>query len=120
MSYGSLAYGSAAIGGMFSALQTFFAYGLRDAGEYEAQLELATNQLFYSVFIRQASEVAGESFIETRIYTSNDPEETPQLQVVQGDALYAQQIIGAARFITVRVTVINGQYFSVTGFPYAQ
>jgi len=120
MSYDSSAYGSSTIGSSAaSQWQTFFPwlFGVaRPAGEYEAIAETALTSGFYSVIIQQSSE-GGEQSMETRIYTSNDPDETPQLQTTQGDALYAQQVIGAARFITVRVTVFIGQFFSIIGRP---
>jgi hypothetical protein len=99
MNYGSLAYGASALAGDVNALQTFFPYGPRLAGDYEAQLELNTVEDWYSVFIRGHD---------------NDGE-TPQLQTVTGDALYAQAVVGAHKFITVRVTVFNSQFFSITG-----
>lgn len=122
MSYGSSGYGSAAIGGATSGVgQVFFALMVRSAGEYEAGAEITTTEEFYEVVIRQSSEAAADDpFMETRVYTSNDPGETPQQQVSIGDALYAQSIVGAARFVTVQVTVFNSQQFSITGRPYNQ
>lgn len=121
MSYGSSSYGSAAIGGSTGTQQqVFFPWPIsgRSPGNYEAVAEISTADQFYSVFVRQASEVAsGIPFMETEVLTSNDEHETPQLQVTLGDGLEIQAVIGAARFITVRVTVINAQLFQITGRP---
>jgi hypothetical protein len=117
MSYGTAAYAVFPFGGtLTNNLHTFFPFQLRTGGEYEAQLELSTDESFYSVFIRQASEgLTGDPFMETRIFTHNNEGEIPQLQFTQGDAIYAQAVVPTARFITVRVTVFDGQLFSIVG-----
>lgn len=58
-----------------------------------------------------------------RIYSHNDPSETPQLQTTTGvEAFYTQSIVGAARFIVVEletfanlspvgITITGNEYF---------
>jgi hypothetical protein len=121
MTYGTSAYGSTSIGGSSaSEWYVFFPYGLRAADVlFESQLNLSFNTGQFSVFTRQGSEVpSGGSGVVYKLYTSNDPGETPQLQVTQeGDG---QNVIPAALFITVTAEINGttwpgGQFFVVRG-----
>ena len=120
MNYGTSSYGSIAFGGsVASEWFIFFPMLLRDPDVlFESQLEYGGSG-FFSVFTRQASEAtASSSGVTYKIYTSNDPGETPQLQTTQeGDG---QAVIGAARFIMVTALIdgiiwSTGQLFEVRG-----
>lgn len=122
MSYGSSNLGSVSVGGALDTGQVFFPMALREPDvEYEAIAFVDTEENYYSVFTRQASEPgSGSAGVVHRIYNSHGEGETPQLQVtVEGNA---QAVIGAAPIIVVRtiidgITWAGGQYFSVTGRP---
>lgn len=124
MNYGTAPYGSTSIGGATaSQWYVFFPMPLavpRDADVlYEARLEYSGSGLF-SVFTHQASEPgSGPAGVIYKMYASNDPDETPQLQATQeGDG---QNVIPAARFITVTAYIDpavwspGGQFFEVKG-----
>jgi hypothetical protein len=123
MSYGSASYGSAAIGGAAASLWFIFfpmsPIVARDPDVlYESRLDYSGTGLF-SVFTRQGSEpTSGSAGVTYQIYTSNDPDETPQLQATQeGDG---QNVIPAAQFITVTAEIngtiwAGGQFFEVRG-----
>lgn len=121
MSYGSSTYGSSALGGSAaSEWFTFFPLLQRDPDVlFESRLNLGFNSGSFSVFTRQGSEAASSSSgVVYKFYTSNDPDETPQLQATQeGDG---QNVIPAALFITVTAEIsgdiwAGGQVFSVRG-----
>jgi hypothetical protein len=125
MSYGSSPYGSTALGSASGATgQVFFPFGPYPTGQYEAQAENLSTASFYELRFQQnsgGSEIAEEELVEYKVYSHNDPHETPQLQVTMGSALSSQTIIGAARFITVRMNVVlNDLGISVFGRPYNQ
>lgn len=108
MSYGTSSYGSTSIGGATaSQWYVFFSWTTRDAGTvFESRLEYGQSG-FFSVFFRQSNyaaiEQGGVPGVAYRVYTSNDPDETPQQQALQeGDG---QTVVGAARFITVTMYI---------------
>lgn len=117
MNYGASAYGSTSLGGLSAGhWQTFFTYLGRAVGIHEAKAEFTGTSSLYSIFARLSSDVLDVIF---RVYTHNDPDETPQLQVTFGGfGNYFQGVIGAARFIIVRAEVVTAlQTFEVHGRP---
>lgn len=114
MNYGSAPYGSSSLGGAAaSEWFTFFTLTSRDPGTFEATLEFAGSEPFYSIFAQSVGGTIGGLF---EAFTYNDPSETPQSQgVFGGDFGFLQSVIGSARFITVRATMSNGSNFSVRG-----
>lgn len=118
MNYGSSSYGSAALGGA-SANQwfTFFVYKIYAADVLlTSTLELGVSSGLFSVFSAQGNE-SGEGILY-QVFTSNDPGETPQLQVTF--AGIGQSVVGAAQFVTVTVQIDGavwpgGMNFSVRG-----
>lgn len=115
MSYGSSSYGSAAISGSAaSQWHVFLAYLLRGTGTYEAEAELALSATYFSLFLQKTSE---ETDVLIEAFSYNDPDETPQSQGTFA-GLYAQHVIGAARFIRIVATVgVAGDHFVVRGRP---
>lgn len=114
MSYGSHAYGSAAFGGLPGARFVFFSSPeLHDAGTYRRSTEYTGNAEFFEVITKNEG-AADDPERVMRVYTHNDPGESPQLQVTVGvEAFYTQTIIAAARFIVVEVEVPT----EAPGFP---
>jgi hypothetical protein len=105
MSYGSTALASTAIASIVGAKQTFFSnWEELDVGTYRRTAEYFGDAEWYEVI------AIGLPFEpprrEIRIYTHNDPGETPQLQVMVGEAFYSQSIVGAARFIVVELEIL--------------
>lgn len=103
MNYGTSSYGATPIGGSGGGgWYTFFASVQRDSDvTHTAQLEVNTSEQFFSVFSQQNSiPGSGSAGITYKVFTSNDPDEAPQLQS-QAEGFYTQQVVGAARFITV-------------------
>jgi hypothetical protein len=114
MSYGSSSYGSAPIGGSAaSGWYTFFPYMTRAEGLYEAQSQFTGAPGFFSLFSAQSNT---DIPVEYRVYTFNDPAETPQLQVVFSGR--GQAVVGTATFIKV-TALLSGfsEIFSILGRP---
>jgi hypothetical protein len=127
MSFGSSAQGSSAYGGNANAVneQVFFILDNRAPDVlYEAQANFNGPETFYEILTLQGSESgSGPSGIEYKVYTSDGPGITPQLQVTIGGN--GQSIIGAAPIIVVTAIIDSavwavGTDFSVRGRPYTQ
>jgi hypothetical protein len=106
MNYGSSAYGSVALGGLQTSGYLFFSpTELVLAGTYSRSIEYPGSAEFFEVRTVITGGLEEDADARTmRIYSHNDPGETPQLQVTVGlEAFYTQSIIGAARFIIVEV-----------------
>lgn len=120
MNFGTTTYGSTAIGGAAaSPWFVFFVFLLREPDIVFTSTLTYDSTGMFSVFMRQGSEVVSNtSGVIYKIYSANDPHETPQLQTTQeGDG---QAVIGAAHFITVTAEVNGaiwggGQLFEVRG-----
>ena len=109
MSYGSAALGSTSIGGAVASGNGV----LFDRGEalvrgvYRRSLEYLGSAEFFQIEGRSDVGYNGRTL---QIFSSNDPSETPQLQVISGvddETFYVQSIIGAARFITVDLHLVD-------------
>ena len=123
MSYGATAYGAAALGGIPGAAGLFFSRDeALDAGTHRRTQEYTGDADFYAVYLQMES--TSEPQLRTiRIYSHNDPFETPQLQVTTGEAFYSQTIIGAARFIVVELELsetLSTIGTNITGAEYFQ
>lgn len=102
MNFGTATYGSTAIGGAAaSPWFVFFPFAVRADGVYEADLEFFGSATFFSVFLQKSAEGIPA---QVEMFTRNDLGETPQSQGTF-DGLYAQSVIGAARYIKAVVTV---------------
>lgn len=122
MTYGASAYGAAAYGGSANANneQVFFPYLVRAENVlYEARVEFSGPEEFYEVLTRQGAE---EISVEYKIYASNGPGETPQLQTTTGGGGPTQSIIAARPIIVVTAEIQADQSnnFGVVGRPYTQ
>lgn len=107
MSYGSAALGSAALGGSAGSLGTFFSPNESfDIGVYRRSLEYTGSASFFQVIQQQETVSAGDPRFIVRIYSHNDPGETPQLQSTSGEANFSQSIVGAVRFIVVEMELL--------------
>lgn len=106
MNYGTSSYGSTAIGGATASQWFIFFPFLLYAPDvlFESRLEFTGSATFFSLFSNQGEESG--SGIEYKVYTSNDPDETPQLQTTF--AGIGQAVIGAARFIKVTAQIDSG------------
>lgn len=127
MSYGSASLGSASLGGAAASVGTLFSpIEVLDVGVYRRTLEYTGSANFFQIESRVENEPVDVVFRILRIYSHNDPSETPQLQVTSGaDSFYAQSIIGAARFIVVDLEMLSPWSSSqigvtVTGSEYFQ
>lgn len=100
MSYGSATYGSTPLGGASGSRWVFF---LPDepltTGAHRRTLEYTGAALFFGVQLHMLSHFEPAER-ELKVYTHNDPAETPQLQVATTETLDATVFVGAARFIT--------------------
>lgn len=107
MSYGSAALGSISLGGAAASKGALFFWTEQLAGGiHRRSLEYTGDADFFQVETQMDGEPQEQQRI-VRIYSHNDPGETPQLKVtVGGDALYSQSIIGAARFIVVDLEML--------------
>lgn len=115
MSYGSTAYGSAALGGSAaSEWQVFFPLTIGVSSTlYESQAEFTGDSQFYSIFSYLSNT---DIPVEVRIYTSNDLGETPQLQTVFSG--HGQAVVGAARYMKVTAELgVDPNTFRVSGRP---
>ena len=122
MSYASTAYASAPLAGLSVSAGAFFSTNESlAAGSHFRTLEYTGDAEWFEV-ISQMQDVPTEPLRIVRIYSHNDPAETPQIQVVTGEAFYSQSIIGAARFIVVElelavdfasigITITGREYF---------
>lgn len=124
MSYGSAALGSTSLGGVAASQGMLFSpsENLLE-GVYRRSLEYLGGASFFQVETRMETASVSELRI-ARIYSHNDPSETPQLQVTVGaDGHYTQSIIGAARFIVVDLEVLDNLspiQVAITGSEYFQ
>lgn len=124
MSYGSAALGSASFGGATASKGTlYFWTEALASGVHRRSLEYTGGAQFFQIETLMENEPVEERRI-LRIYSHNDPAETPQLQTtVGGDAFYTQSIIGAARFIVVDLELL-GTFsqidITITGSEYFQ
>lgn len=107
MSYGSYSLGSAALSGASASKGTLFAPSDSLArGVHRRSMEYIGGASFFQVESRSENE-ATDSIKTVRIYSHNDPGETPQLQTsTSADNFYSQSIVGAARFIVVDLELI--------------
>lgn len=111
MSYGSTAYGSAALGGSAAnEWYVFFPFVHRAQGTHQAEAEVFTDEQWFSLFLQKSAEETDAQF---QAFTRNDLGETPQSQGFFG-GLFAQHVIPAARFIKV-VAVLNNPGGDITG-----
>lgn len=111
MSYGSTAYGSAALGGSAaSEWYTFLPFIHRDEGTYEAEAEISIDEQWFSLFLQKSAEGTDTQF---DVFTRNDSGESPQHQG-SFNGLFAQHIIAAARFVKV-VAVLNNPTGDIVG-----
>jgi hypothetical protein len=124
MSYGSTAFASAPYASLPASQGAFFTPSeFLSAGIYRRILEYAGSAQFFQVETRMDFE-SDEPLRFMRIYSHNDPNETPQLQVSVGvESFYTQSIIGAARFIVVELELsatLNPISITITGNEYFQ
>lgn len=123
MSYGSAALGSTSLGGAAASQGAFYFYTETLAqGVHRRSLEYLGEADFFQVETRMESFTEGRRIM--RVYSHNDPSETPQLQVTVGvDAFYTQSIVGAARFIVVDLELLvtlSQIDITITGSEYFQ
>jgi hypothetical protein len=123
MLYGASTYGTVPPGGLLATFGTFFSpsQGL-DVGVYRITQEYLGDAEFYQVIL-QMENVPTEPQVIVRVYTHNDLSETPQLQVLLGEAFYSQAIVGAARFIVVELEMLVDKHpigLTITGSEYFQ
>lgn len=128
MSFGSAALGSSALGGNANSAneQVFFPYPEPDRAPdvlYEASALFNGPETSYEILTIQGSEGIGPSGIEYKVYTSEGPGHTPQLQVTLGGN--GQSIIAAAPIVVVTAILDSavwpsGLNFGVKGRPYTQ
>lgn len=124
MSFGSASLGSSSLGGVVATLGTLFSpTESLTVGVHRRSLEYTGGAQFFQIETLMENEPVEERRI-LRIYSHNDPAETPQLQTtVGGDAFYTQSIIGAARFIVVDLELL-GTFsqidITITGSEYFQ
>lgn len=127
MSFGAAAYGSATYGGIANSAneQAFFSFIPRPPDTlFGASAIFSGSNDWYEIRTLQSSEPgAGPSGVIYEIYTSHDPNETPQRQTtLEGNG---QAIIAAAPFIKVTAFIDGevwdlGMIFKVVGRPYTQ
>lgn len=124
MSFGSASLGSSSLGGATASRGALYFYTETLAqGVHRRSLDYTGDANFFQIESRRENESTVEQRI-MRVYSHNDPGETPQLQVTVGvDAFYTQSIVGAARFIVVDLELLDD--FSsigvtVTGSEYFQ
>lgn len=118
MNYGTSSYGATAIGGSVAS-QWFIFFPFLTYGPdvvFESRLEFTGSGTFFSLFSSQSNE-SGNG-IQYKVYTSNDPHETAQLQTTFAGV--GQAVIGVARFITVTAEIDGGVWsggmqFSIKG-----
>lgn len=123
MSYGSHSYSSTSYAGLPVSRGSLFLWSETLAqGVHRRSLEYLGAATFFQIETQMQDEPQEVQRI-VRIYSHNDPGETPQLQVTTGgDAYYSQSIIGAARFIVVEleflitasqigITISGSEYF---------
>jgi hypothetical protein len=128
MAYGTSTYSASAYGGSANAVneQVIYAHGPNYAADvlHERSVNFNGPEDFYEILIRQGSEnPSGPNGAEYKIYTSDGPGITPQLQTTVGGN--GQSIIGAAPIIVVTALVdsaiwVSGLNFSIVGRPYTQ
>jgi hypothetical protein len=124
MSYGSTSFASASYASLPAAQGVFFSPSEPlDTGVYRRVREYAGNADFFAVETRMNTE-SDDPLRLMRIYSHNDPNETPQLQVTVGvEAFYTQSIVGAARFIVVELELLANLSqidITITGNEYFQ
>jgi len=121
MIYGGPAYGSTGYGSKpGNNLQVFLPFSLYSANSFTSRtVDYKGSAQFYEINVFQTFETFD---MEYRVYTHDDPFETPQLQVILGGSLNTQAIIGAHKFITVELTVGGSSVVGtrVTGREYFQ
>lgn len=107
MSYGTAAYGSTALGGTSESRWVFFVptESLTE-GAHRRTLEYTGSALFFGVQLHMDS-FNEPPLRELRVYTHNDPSETPQLQVSTNETFDATVFVGSARFITAEWTLLS-------------
>lgn len=118
MNYGASSYSSTSIGGSVAS-QWYVLFPRLLYGPdvlFESRLEFTGSAVFFSLFSNQNVDT-GEG-VTYKAYTSNDPDETPQLQTTF--AGIGQAVIGAARFIKVTAEIdgvvwAGGIEFSIRG-----
>lgn len=121
MSYGAQSYGSASIAGLSVSQSAFYDLGETLAiGVHRRTREYTGNAEFFAILWHMENLIEGQH--ELRIYSHNDPGETPQLQTTIGPSFDSQRIISAARFIVaelalsvartrIDVTISGQEYF---------
>lgn len=126
MPYGSSSLGSSSLGGVAAAQGVlFFATEVLPDGIHRRSLEYTGDASFFQIESRLENAPIEERRI-VRVYSHNDPSESPQLQVTVGvDAFYTQSIVGAARFIVVDLELLadfspNPIEVTITGSEYFQ
>lgn len=109
MSYGSAALGSASLGGAAASVGALYSPTEQLArGLHRRSLEYTGDAEFFQIESRMETGEIATVLRLLRIYSHNDPSETPQLQVTVGaDAFYIQSIVGAARFIVVDLEMVD-------------
>ena len=107
MSFGSASLGSPSLGGTIVTLGTFFSPSESlTVGTYRRSIEYAGAASFFQVIQQQEVISLGDPRLAVRIYSHNDPGESPQLQTSGGEANFSQSIIGAARFVVVELELL--------------
>lgn len=112
--YGSFAYGSAPFGGLPSAWPTFFMPTERlPEGIHRRSYTYTGSAAFFGIFLHMDSFSETEIFRIIRVYTHNDPGETPQLQTQMSETGDTSVFVGAAQFIVVELELLS----DFTGAP---
>lgn len=108
MSYSSTTYGSTAYGSLVASRTTFYTTNeLLAQGVHRRSCQYTGAAAFFAVLAHMENAPVDEVQRIIRVYTHNDPHETPQLQTITGgDADNSQTIIGAARFIVVDLEML--------------
>lgn len=103
---GTSSLGSASLGGSVLTGWTFFSpEESLSQGVHRRSLTYNGNVTFFGVLIQMNFEPA-EAQRVIRVYTHNDPGETPQLQVTGGDSMELLLPVGAAQFIVVDLEML--------------
>lgn len=125
MTYGGASLGSVSLGGLSASRSgTFFSPTESLAiGTHRRTLEYTGPASFFEVKTL-CENFPTEPTRILRIYSHNDPGETPQLQTTVGvDAFFTQSIVGAARFMVAELEIlqtISQIDITITGNEYFQ
>lgn len=121
MSYASAPFASTSFAGLpVSRSGFFFPEETLGIGVHRRSMTYTGSASFFAIYWHMENLIEGQH--EVKIYSHNDPHETPQLQATIGPSFDSETIIGAAQFIVVdlemfadrssiEVTITGKEYF---------